>query len=352
MKIPLMDIKAANEAYRGEIDAAIKQVLDSGWYILGEQLSNFEQEYAEYCGVDHAIGVGNGLDALVLILEAYKVMGKLKEGDEVIVPVNSFVASALAVSSAGLCPRFVDSDPDNYLLSLDDAAQQITARTKAMMPVHLYGRVCDMDAVNDFAREHGLLVIEDAAQAHGAKWQGKRSGSLGDAAGFSFYPAKNLGAIGDGGAVTTNDGELASTIKKLRNYGNETKYVHDLKGVNSRLDEIQAAVLRVKLRHLDSDTEQRRVLAESLNQKLAAWDLVLPQHPSEREAHAWHLYVVRSNNRDEFMEEMAAQGIECGIHYPIPIHQQQAYSDCKALSFPVTESQAGRLVSVPLKYSD
>jgi len=348
MNIPLMDIKATNEAYRDEIDAAIKEVLDSGWYILGEQLKNFEREFADYCGVDHAIGVGNGLDALVLILEAYKVMGKLEDGDEVIVPVNSFVASALAVSRAGLSPRFVDADPETYLLSLDAAAQQITPLTKAIMPVHLYGRVCDMDTMNAFAKQHDLLVIEDAAQAHGAKWQGERTGSLGDAAGFSFYPAKNLGAIGDGGAVTTNNAELAKTIQKLRNYGSETKYVHELKGVNSRLDEIQAAVIRVKLRHLDRDTEQRRLLAESLNEKLASRDLVLPQHPSEREAHAWHLYVVRSNKRDEFMDEMAAKGIECGIHYPIPIHYQEAYSECKHLSFPVAASQAGELVSMPL----
>jgi dTDP-4-amino-4,6-dideoxygalactose transaminase len=196
-----------------------------------------------------------------------------------------------------------------------------------------------------------LLVIEDAAQAHGAKWHGKRTGSMGDAAGFSFYPAKNLGAIGDGGAVTTNDVELAKIVRKLSNYGSETKYVHELKGVNSRLDEIHAAVLRVKLRHLDADTQQRRLMAEALNKKLASWDLVLPQHPSEREAHAWHLYVVRSNKRDEFMEEMAAQGIGCGIHYPIPIHHQGAYQECKHESFPNAERQAGQLTSLPLQFA-
>lgn len=348
MKIPLMDIKASNAVYREEIDAAIKQVLDSGWYLLGEQLAEFESEFADFCGVDYAIGVGNGLDALVLIFEAYKVLGKLKVGDEVMVPVNSFIASALAVSRAGLTPVFVDADPETYLLSLEDAAARITSRTKAILPVHLYGRVCDMGVVNAFAKQHDLLVIEDAAQAHGGKWQGRRTGGLGDAAGFSFYPAKNLGALGDGGGVTTNDAELARTIKKLRNYGSETKYVHELKGVNSRLDEIHAAVLRVKLRHLDADTERRRVLAEGLSSSLATTHLVLPEHPTEREAHSWHLYVARSDERDKFMQQMAEQGIECGIHYPIPIHQQAAYEEFKGLSFPVAESLADKLVSIPL----
>ncbi|MDG1356645.1 MAG: DegT/DnrJ/EryC1/StrS family aminotransferase, partial [Akkermansiaceae bacterium] len=338
MKIPLMDIKGSNEAHRHEIDTAIREVVDSGWYILGEQLTNFEAEFAKYCGVNHAIGVGNGLDALVLILEAYKIMGRLEVGDEVIVPVNSFVASALAVSSAGLRPCFVDPYPETFLLSLEDIEQRMTTRTKAIMPVHLYGRVCDMDKLNAFARQHGLLLIEDAAQAHGAKWQGKRTGSLGDAAGFSFYPAKNLGALGDGGAVTTNDGELAETIKKLRNYGSETKYVHELKGVNSRLDEIQAAVLRVKLRYLDTDTEDRRVLAERLHDKLSSEDLILPTHPADRAAHAWHLYVVRSSRRDSFMKEMADKGVECGIHYPIPIHHQGAYSEYRDMKYNIAES--------------
>ncbi|MGB1936734.1 MAG: DegT/DnrJ/EryC1/StrS family aminotransferase [Akkermansiaceae bacterium] len=344
-----MNIQAANVVYRDEIDAAIKEVLDSGWYILGDQLACFEKEYADFCGVRNAIGVGNGLDALVLILEAYKVLGRLEPGDEVIVPVNSFVASALAVSQAGLIPLFVDSDPESYLVSLADAAQRITSRTKAIMPVHLYGRVCDMDAVNAFAEAHDLLVIEDSAQAHGAKWKGRRTGGLGDAAGFSFYPAKNLGALGDGGAVTTDNDELAQTIKKLRNYGSEAKYVHEIKGVNSRLDEIHAAVLRVKLRHLDEDTEERRMQAEALNKKLESWSLVLPAHPAEREAHAWHLYVVRSSNRHSFMKEMATQGVECGIHYPIPIHHQGAYLEHRALKFPVAESYAGELVSLPLQ---
>jgi len=348
MKIPLMDIKAVNEQYRPEIDAAIKEVLDSGWYIMGTQLEAFEREFADYCGVDHAIGVGNGLEALVLIFEAYKVLGKLKDGDEVIVPANSFIASALAVSRAGLTPRLVDIDPDTYLLSLDDAEERFTEKTKAILPVHLYGRVCDMDAVNAFAKKHDLLVVEDSAQAHGARWKGKRTGNLGDAAGFSFYPAKNLGALGDGGAVTTNDPELASVIRKLRNYGSETKYVHELKGGNSRLDEIHAAVLRVKLRYLDEETERRRVMAEQLSLKLASHDLTLPSYPEERESHAWHLYVVRSAQRDVFMQTMAERGIETGIHYPTPIHQQGAYSELNHLSFPVADTQAEELVSLPL----
>ena len=352
MKIPLMDIKAANEAYRNEINVAISQVLDSGWYILGEQLAKFETEFANYCGVNHAVGVGNGLDALVLILEAYKEMGHLKNGDEVIVPVNSFIASALAVSRAGLIPCFVDCNPETYLLSLEDATERITSRTKAIMPVHLYGRLCNMNAVNAFAKQHGLLVIEDAAQAHGAQIHAERAGSLGDAAGFSFYPAKNLGAIGDGGAITTDDAELAQMIRKLRNYGSDSKYVHELKGVNSRLDEVHAAVLRVKLRHLDDDTERRRNLAEKLQEMLSSTNLILPVHPSERSAHAWHLYVVRTSERQHFMKEMAEQGVECGIHYPIPIHHQGAYHEYKNISYKVAEQQAPQLVSIPLQFAE
>jgi len=348
MKIPLMDIKALNEKYRPEIDLAIKEVLDSGWYIMGAQLETFEREFADYCGVRHAIGVGNGLDALVLIFEAYKAMGQLKDGDEVIVPANSFIASALAVSRAGLTPLFVDNDLDTYLLSLNDASERITATTKAILPVHLYGRVCDMDAVNAFAKQHDLLVIEDSAQAHGAKWKEKCTGNLGDAAGFSFYPAKNLGALGDGGAVTTNDPELAKTIKKLRNYGGDIKYVHELKGVNSRLDEIHAAVLRVKLRYLDEETERRRIIAEHLNQKLQYLDIVLPSHPEDRKGHAWHLYVVRSKNRESLVQMMANQGVETGIHYPTPIHRQLAYKASNHLNFPVSEIQAPELLSLPL----
>ena len=343
-----MDIRAINARYRTEIDAAIREVIEANWYIQGEQLDLFEQEFANYCGANHAIGVGNGLDALVLIFEAYKNLEKLQDGDEVIVPANSFIASALAVSRAGLTPLFVDIDPNTYLLSLADCEARITSKTRAILPVHLYGRVCDMDAIQSFAKEHNLIVIEDAAQAHGARWKGHRTGSLGDAAGFSFYPAKNLGALGDGGCVTTNDSDLADTIHKLRNYGSSKKYVHELKGVNSRLDEIHAAVLRVKLRHLDDDTEIRRTIAADLHKALASLDIVLPEIPEDREAHAWHLFVIRSSERENFMQSMTDKGIETGIHYPVPIHKQDAYPEFKHLQLPVTESQAKELISYPI----
>ena len=348
MRIPLLDLKAVNANYREELIQAVTRVIDSGWYILGEEVEQFEQEYAKYCGVEDAIGVGNGLDALTLIFEAYKILGRLNEGDEVIVPANSFIASALGASRAGLKPRFVDIDPGTYLLSLEDAERRTTSRTRAIMPVHLYGRVCDMDAVTQFAEKHALLVVEDAAQAHGAEWKGKRTGVLGDAAGFSFYPAKNLGALGDGGCVTTNDRELADLVRQLRNYGCETKYVNNYRGVNSRLDEIQAAVLRVKLRHLDEETAQRRDVAARYLAEITHPDVRLPSMPENAKSHAWHLFVIRLRRRDSFIADLKQRGIGCGVHYPIPIHKQHAYLDSGDESLPHAEAAADSVVSLPL----
>jgi dTDP-4-amino-4,6-dideoxygalactose transaminase len=347
VSIPLVDLKAVNSRYRDELIDAVTRVIDSGWYILGRELELFEQEFAAYCGVQRAIGVGNGLDALSLIFEGYRILGRLDEGDEVIVPANSFIASALGASRAGLKPLFVDIDPATYLLSLDDAERRITSRTRAIMPVHLYGRVCDMDAVTRFAQRHRLLVVEDTAQAHGAEWKGVRTGRLGDAAAFSFYPAKNLGALGDGACVTTNDQELADLVGKLRNYGCETKYVNKYRGVNSRLDEIQAAMLRVKLRHLDRETTHRREIAARYVAGITHPEVGLPSTPEDAKSHVWHLFVVRMPKRDQFIDSMKTRGIVCGIHYPVPIHKQAAYDEAGGLFLPEAETAAASVVSLP-----
>ena len=260
--IKFLDLQAVNARYRDEMLAAMTRVLDSGWYIQGAECAAFEQEFAAYCGSRHAIGVANGLDALVLILRAYKELGGLRDGDEVIVPSNTYIASILAISHSGLTPILVEPGSDTFLLDSEQIEAKITARTRAILAVHLYGQTCDMAQINSLAQRHGLKVIEDSAQSHGAFFAGKRSGNLGDASGFSFYPGKNLGAIGDGGAVTTNDDELAKVIRALGNYGSHVKYENLYKGVNSRLDELQAAILRVKLKYLDEDIAQRRAVAD------------------------------------------------------------------------------------------
>lgn len=347
MNVPLLDLKAVNASYREELIEAVTRVIDSGWYILGKEVEQFEQEYAQYCGVAHAVGVGNGLDALTLIFDAYKILGRLDEGDEVIVPANSFIASALGVSHAGLKPIFVDIDPDTYLLSLEDAEQRVTSRTRAIVPVHLYGRVCDMDAVARFAKKHQLLVVEDAAQAHGAEWNGVRTGGLGDAAAFSFYPAKNLGALGDAGCVTTQDQELANLVRELRNYGCKTKYVNGYRGVNSRLDEIQAAMLRVKLRNLDREIGRRRQLAMYYRAHIINEKILLPTTTTDLNSHSWHLFVVRVQERDEFLKFMNARGIVCGIHYPVPIHRQAAYKEEGQTVLREVEAAAACVLSLP-----
>lgn len=348
MAIPLVDLKAVNHLYRDELIEAVTRVIDSGWYILGAELEQFEHEFAQYCGVQHAVGVGNGLDALTLIFEAYKLLGRLSADDEVIVPANSFIASALGVSRAGLKPLFVDIEPDTYLLSLDDAEQRMTSRTRAILPVHLYGRTCDMDAVHGFASKHGLMVVEDAAQAHGAEWNGVRTGALGDAAGFSFYPAKNLGALGDGGCVTTNDAELANLVRTLRNYGSEAKYVNKYQGTNSRLDEIQAAMLRVKLRYLDRQTAYRRQLATRYLMGITNPEVALPSVPENLKSHVWHLFVVRVSRRSDFIASLRDRGIGCGVHYPIPIHKQKAYLESAGDAVRYAEAAAETVATLPL----
>ena len=279
--IPFLDLKSINAQYRDELIEACTKVIDGGWYVQGSEHKEFEKEFAAYCGSKHAIGVTNGLDALTLILRAYKEMGIMQEGDEVIVPSNTYIASILAISENNLVPVLVEPDINTYLLDPKKVAEKITSKTKAIMPVHLYGQTCEMDAINTIAKKYSLKVIEDSAQSHGAYFNEKRCGNLGDASGFSFYPGKNLGALGDGGAVTTNDQELAETIKALGNYGSHKKYENLYKGVNSRLDEMQAAMLRVKLRHLDKETEHRREIAAYYLNNITNPNIILPiQHPT------------------------------------------------------------------------
>ena len=359
--IPFLDLQKINDRFETQFQEAFKNFLDSGYYILGNRVQEFEEAFANYCGVKHCIGVGNGLDALRLILEGYKILGKIKEGDEVIVSANTYIATILAINQAGLTPVLADAEAATFGFDTSKLQQVLTPKTKAIMPVHLYGQITNMEAVTAFAKSHHLLIIEDAAQAHGAKFQIPnskfqfpieaqhflRAGNLGNAAGFSFYPTKNLGALGDGGAVTTNDDALAETIKKLRNYGTTTKYVNDLPGFNSRLDELQAALLSIKLKQLDQDNNRRREIAKTYLTQLSNTKVILPTVP-HFDAHVFHLFVIRVENRKEFMNFMDKKGVGTLIHYPIPPHKQQALSEWNNLSFPVTELIHNTVVSIPI----
>ena len=346
MKIPFLDLQAAYLELQEELDSACRRVMSSGRYILGQEVEAFESEFAAYCGVRHCIGVSNGLDALELILRGYGI----GEGDEVIVPANTFIATWLAVSRAGAVPVPVEPDERTYNIQADRIEAALTARTRAIMPVHLYGQPADMDPIHELVQRHGLKVIEDAAQAHGALYQGQRAGGLGDAAGFSFYPGKNLGALGDGGAVATNDEELAAQIRLLRNYGSQVKYYNEVKGCNARLDALQAALLRVKLGRLDEWNLRRRRVAERYRSALSGMShLVLPQVPDNVEP-AWHLFVVRHPRRDELQRHLAGAGIETLIHYPVPPHLSSAYTDLSYArgDYPRTERIADTLLSLPI----
>ena len=344
---PFLDLQSINAQYRAELIEACTRVIDSGWYISGNELSQFEQEFATYCGSAHCICVANGLDALILTLRAWLELGRLQPGDEIIVPANTYIASILAISANGLTPVLVEPDAASFNLSPANARAAITAKTRAILPVHLYGQLADMPAIMALAREHGLLVLEDAAQAHGAAIGGKRAGSWGDAAGFSFYPGKNLGALGDAGAITTQDAELAQTLRALRNYGSHEKYKNLFKGVNSRLDEIQAAMLRVKLSKLELEMQHRRSIAAIYLQNIHHPAVQLPQVASP-EQHVWHLFVIRTGQRTALQQHLAAQGIQTLIHYPIPPHQQQAYAEWNAQSYPLTEAMHQEVLSLPM----
>lgn len=352
MRIPFLDLHAINARYRAELTEACSRVIDSGWYIGGGELQAFEQEFADWCGTAECIGVANGLDALTLTLRAWMALGRLRPRDEVIVPANTYIASILAISANGLVPVLAEPDAGSFNLSAANARAAVTGKTRAILPVHLYGQLADMPAIMAIAREHDLLVLEDAAQAHGAMLGGKKAGNWGDAAGFSFYPGKNLGALGDAGAITTNDGELARTLRALRNYGSHEKYKNLFKGVNSRLDEIQAAMLRVKLRYLDADTVRRRHIAGIYQQGIAHPGIRLPLAPgvsaSVFTSHVWHLFVICAADRTALQQHLADRGIQTLIHYPVPPHQQRAYDEWNGLSYPVTERLHQEVLSLPM----
>jgi dTDP-4-amino-4,6-dideoxygalactose transaminase len=345
--IPFLDLKGLNAQYRAELIEACTRVIDSGWYIQGNECKEFDKEFALYCGTKHAIGVANGLDALILILRAYKEMGVMNDGDEVIVPSNTYIASILAISQNNLVPILVEPDINTYLINPAKIEEKITSKTKAILPVHLYGQTCDMKSINAIAQKHNLKVIEDSAQSHGAYFGEKRSGNLGDASGFSFYPGKNLGALGDGGAVTTNDDELAQVIRALGNYGSHKKYENLYQGVNSRLDEMQAAILRVKLRQLDNEVEKRREIANYYLENIKNDKLILPTVRAE-DNHVWHLFVIRTQNRDELQKYLLDNGIQTLIHYPLAPHKQQAYKEWNDKSYPISEQIHDEVVSLPI----
>ena len=350
MMIPFLDMNRLNAPYKEDISAAMAAAVESGNYILGDRGRAFEQAFSQYTGAGHAIGTGNGLDALMLIFRAYKEMGVFSEGDEVIVPANTYIASILAVSHSGLAP--VPAEPDPATCNIDPSMVEaaITGRTRAVMLVHLYGRIAYDEDIRKIADRHGLLIIEDCAQAAGAMWRGRKAGTLGHAAGFSFYPTKNLGALGDAGAVTTNDAALADTIRALRNYGSETKYHNRVKGVNSRLDELQAAVLSLKLQGLDADNARRRTIADRYVREIDNPHLILPQLPPERNeaSHVWHLFVVRTKRRDAFQRYLGEHGIGTLVHYPVPPHRQPAYAEWRERSYPLTEQIHDTSISLPL----
>ncbi|MDZ4662424.1 MAG: DegT/DnrJ/EryC1/StrS family aminotransferase [Pseudomonadota bacterium] len=344
INFPFVDLALVHGDLRPQILKTLSDVYERRVYICGSELEQFEIEWAKYCGVKYAIGVSNGLDALALILKALEI----GPGDEVILPANTFIATALAVSQVGATPVLVDVDEASFNLSLSEVEKSITKKTKAIIPVHLYGRLADMKGLVEISNLNKIWLIEDAAQAHGAEVDKIRAGAFGIAGAFSFYPGKNLGALGDGGGVVTNDEALAKKIRKLRNYGSETKYYHDLKGSNARLDEIQAAVLRVKLNYLESWNSLRREMASVYQQALADTPLVLPL-ASKANENVWHLYVVKTKNRKEVQETLLESGIQSSIHYPVPIHLQRAFSDLnKGLgSFPVSERLANEILSLP-----
>ena len=350
--IPFLNLKGINAQYREELIQAITDVIDSGWYVQGSQCKAFEQEFAGYCGTQHAIGVANGLDALILILRAYKELGKLKEGDEIIVPANTYIASILAITENFLKPVLVEPNEKTFNLNPNLIEKAITPNTKAIMVVHLYGQLADMPAINAISKKHDLLVIEDSAQAHGAEINGRKAGNWGDVSGFSFYPGKNLGALGDGGAVTTNDEELAQTIRALGNYGSHKKYENLYQGVNSRLDEMQAAILRVKLQHLDRETQRRKEIALAYAKGITHPALSQPIPANSTlailENHVFHLYVTRTTEREALQTHLANAGAQTLIHYPIPPHQQRAYSHWRGTTYPLTEAIHQQVLSLPI----
>ncbi len=348
--IKFLDIQKINLQYQQEIEEKLIKVFHSGWYLLGEEVKSLETNLATYIGSKNAIGVANGLDALRLIFKAYKELGVIESGDEVIVPANTYIASVLAISDNDLIPVFVEPDPQTFNIDISKIEEKITSRTKAIMIVHLYGQVVFSEELKKLAQKYNLKIVEDNAQAIGAEWDKIKTGNLGDAAGFSFYPGKNLGALGDAGAVTTNDNALGQTIRALANYGSRQKYVNEYQGLNSRLDEIQAVVLDVKLKYIDKENQRRREVADFYLKNINNPKVQLPlvENCLENKNHVWHLFVIRTSKRDELQKYLADNGIQTLIHYPIPPHKQKAYSEYNSLSFPVTEKIHEEVLSLPM----
>ncbi|MCG7531150.1 DegT/DnrJ/EryC1/StrS family aminotransferase [Psychrobium sp. MM17-31] len=345
--INFLDLKKINEQYQSELKNACASVIESGWYVQGTETQAFEQEFASWCGTKYCIGVANGLDALTLTLRAWRELGRIQDGDEVIVPANTYIASILAITENNLKPVLVEPEPNTFNLCPLNTEAAITDKTRVILPVHLYGQLSDMPAIMRVAEKYNLLVLEDSAQAHGAEVNGIKAGNWGHASGFSFYPGKNLGALGDAGAVTTNDDELARTIRVLGNYGSEKKYQNIYQGVNSRLDEIQAAMLRVKLKYLDREIELRNKISERYLAEITNSSLTMP-HVVSKTGHVWHLFVIQSDKRDDLAKFLDENGIQTLIHYPIPPHKQQAYKSLSDLHFPTTEAIHGSILSLPI----
>ena len=345
--IKFLDLKKINAQYEQELKEAANRVVDSGWYLMGKELESFEQNYASFCGVKYALGVANGLDALRLIFKAYIEMGVMQKGDEVIVPANTYIASVLAISDNDLVPVFVEPNFATYNIDSTKIEAAITSKTKAVLTVHLYGQNSIDEQMLSICKKHHLKLVEDGAQSHGAIWNGKVSGGLGDAAGHSFYPGKNLGTLGDAGAVTTNDSQLAETISALRNYGSHKKYENIYQGLNSRLDEIQAAFLNVKLKYIQNDIEARKKVANYYLENIKNPKIILPTLLNKK-GHVWHLFVIRTENRYELQEYLTKSAIQTLIHYPIPPHKQEAYATYSNLSFPITEQIHEEVLSLPI----
>ncbi len=345
--IPFLDLKRVNEQYEDKIREALIRVSASGWYIQGKECEEFENLFAAYCGTAFCIGVGNGLDAIRLIFTAYTEMGIFDYGDEVIVPANTYIASILAISQSGLTPVLAEPGINTYTIDCALVEEKITEKTKAILAVHLYGQVCNMDKLYILAEKYGLKIIEDAAQSHGSVYNCKRTGNLGDASAFSFYPTKNLGALGDGGAVTTNDKELAQVIRSVANYGSFKKYIHHYKGINSRLDEIQAAILKIKLPYIDEENQKRKSIAARYIENINHAGIILPV-VSNWQQHTFHLFVIRSENREGLKSYLEKNGIYTQIHYPVPPHKQKAYTEWKNMVLPVTEKIHNEVLSLPL----
>lgn len=345
--IKFLDLQMINSNYELELKKAASRVIESGWYLMGKELEAFEKNYASFCGVKYCLGVANGLDALRLIFMAYIEMGIMKKGDEIIVPANTYIASILAITDNDLIPVFVEPNLETFNIDTGKIEAAITTKTKAILTVHLYGRISTDNEMLEICSKYNLKLIEDAAQSHGAKWKGKISGSIGDVAGHSFYPGKNLGALGDAGAITTNDRELAKTIKALRNYGSEKKYKNIYQGINSRLDEIQAAFLSIKLKYIQRDIESRCKVANYYLNKIKNRKIILPK-ANDNQSNVWHLFVIRTSNREKLQNYLIDNGVQTLIHYPIPPHKQLAYKKYNNLSLPITETIHRQVLSLPL----